>query len=115
MVHPAHRTSQEPGDLRMDRRIMHEAAPQSYAATTAPSPGGMLDGEADLETWLTLLERLFAGRAGPMAVRLGNGRARSLEAARRTGQPPAFTLWFRHTGVLRGLLLGREPLRFAEA
>jgi len=57
-----------------------------------------------------ILLRLFSGYRGALAVRLWDG-----EMLRVGDGAPAFTLSFRHPGVLRDLLLSHDPVRLAEA
>jgi cyclopropane-fatty-acyl-phospholipid synthase len=62
-----------------------------------------------------LLDRLFSGYPGHMSVRLADGSARSFGQGARSGGESAFTLAFRSPDVVRTLLRGSDPLRFAEA
>ena len=61
---------------------------------------------------VTLLQRLFSAYPGSMGLRLGGWSARLGGLAPRT---PEFTLILKDPAALRRLLLGRDPLRFAEA
>ncbi|OIQ75497.1 cyclopropane-fatty-acyl-phospholipid synthase [mine drainage metagenome] len=57
-----------------------------------------------------ILHRLFDGYPVGLAVRLWDGRLMQVGEGL-----PAFTLSFRHPGVLRDLVLFRDPVRLAEA
>ncbi len=60
-----------------------------------------------------LLERLFSSVDGSIRLRLWNGATFKLGNA--TGTDPSFTLVCRSSNVVRTLVLGRDPLRFADA
>ena len=62
-----------------------------------------------------LLKRLFRGFDGSLALRLWNGTTLSLGNARHDNPRPPFTLVCRHPGVVRSMVLGRDPLRLAES
>ncbi|RZI57318.1 MAG: methyltransferase domain-containing protein [Rubrivivax sp.] len=61
---------------------------------------------------LTLLQRLFSAYPGSVGLRLGHWATR---LGRQAHQPAEFTLVLNDPTALRRLLLGRDPLRFAEA
>lgn len=62
-----------------------------------------------------LLRRVFRGFDGSLALRLWNGTTLRLgNAALHTSAPP-FTLVCHHPGFVRAMVLGRDPLRLAEA
>ena len=62
-----------------------------------------------------LLKRLFCGFDGSLAMRLWNGTTLRLGAASSHDSEPRFTLVCRNPGVVRSMVLGRDPLRLAEA
>ena len=62
-----------------------------------------------------LLKRLFRGFNGSLALRLWNGTILNLGNAGHHSPRQAFTLVCRHPSVVRSMVLGRDPLRLAEA
>ena len=62
-----------------------------------------------------LLKRLFRGFDGSLALRLWNGTTLRLGNARHDNAQLPFTLVCRHPSVVRSMVLGRDPLRLAEA
>ena len=62
-----------------------------------------------------LLTRLFRGLNGSVALRLWNGTILKLGNAGHEDARPSFTLVCRHPRVVRSMVLGRDPLRLAEA
>ena len=62
-----------------------------------------------------LLKRLFRSFDGSLALRLWNGTTLRLGNAAPHASDPSFTLVCHHPGVVRSMLLGRDPLRLAEA
>ena len=62
-----------------------------------------------------LLKRLFRGFNGYLALRIGNGTTLRLGKAGTDQSDPPFTLVFRNPSVVRSMILGRDPLRLAEA
>jgi cyclopropane-fatty-acyl-phospholipid synthase len=62
-----------------------------------------------------LLNRLFRGFNGSLALRLWNGTTLSVGNAGHDSSRPPFTLVCRHPSVVRSMVLGRDPLRLAEA
>jgi cyclopropane-fatty-acyl-phospholipid synthase len=75
---------------------------------TVQSPQAYTESSAGLAK--RILTRLFSGYPGAFAVRLWDGTMLRVGDA-----APAFTLSIRHPGVLRDLVLSRDPLRLAEA
>jgi len=65
--------------------------------------------------WTGALEKLLAAYGGSMAVRLPDSSSGTFGRAAREGREPAFALWIRKQAAVRTLLLGSDPLRFAEA
>ncbi|MET0210827.1 MAG: cyclopropane-fatty-acyl-phospholipid synthase family protein [Burkholderiaceae bacterium] len=87
------------------------------APTGAPRPPSPEDASAPVPpplppAALTLLQRLFSAYPGSLALSVGGWQER---LGRHRSQPPAFTLVLSDATALRRLLLGRDPLRFAEA
>lgn len=62
-----------------------------------------------------LLKRLFRGFDGSLVVRLWNGTALKLGKPGPDASDAPFTLVCRHPGVVRSMVLGRDPLRLVEA
>jgi len=93
--------SPPPGDLASD--IRQQASGEAVAAGGRPPlpPAG-----------LALLRRLFEGYPGSLGLRVGDWTTR---LGRQAQQPSAFTLVLNEPSALRRLLLGRDPLRFAQA
>jgi cyclopropane-fatty-acyl-phospholipid synthase len=69
---------------------------------------------ADTERASVLLKRLFGGLDGALAIRLWDGTLLRLGQQAQEGEP-MFTLVCRSPGVVRSMVLGRDPLRLAEA
>lgn len=78
------------------------------AAAASGNRGG------EIESWSPALEKLLASFDGAMAVRLPDGSAGVFGRGAREGLTPGFTLGLRSPDVVRSLLLGRDPLRFAD-
>lgn len=68
----------------------------------------------DTEPESVLLKRLFGGMDGALAMRLWNGALLRLGQRADEGEP-IFTLVCRSPGVVRSMVLGRDPLRLVEA
>ena len=62
-----------------------------------------------------LLKRLFHSFDGSLALRLWDGTTLRLGTADAGKAEPPFTLVLRNPSVVRSMVLGRDPLRFAEA
>jgi cyclopropane-fatty-acyl-phospholipid synthase len=62
-----------------------------------------------------LLQRMFKNFAGELNIRLWNGASLALGRTVASDAPPPFTLVFHHPNVVRSMVLGRDPLRLAEA
>ena len=62
-----------------------------------------------------LLQRLFRGFDGSLALRLWNGTTLRLGNSAAHSFDPSFTLVCHHPGFVRSMVLGRDPLRLAEA
>ena len=62
-----------------------------------------------------LLKRLFRGFDGSVALRLWNGATLSLGKTGSHESNPRFTLVCHHPGVVRSMVLGRDPLCLVEA
>ncbi len=69
----------------------------------------------EIDHWAEFLGKLLAGFDGAMALRLPDGSAGVFGRHALTVTASTFTLCLRHASVARELLLGRDPLRFAEA
>lgn len=102
------------GVYRTDNPVAHPHAsgPGSRAAAVH-SPGSIADLGADHAS--ELLKRLFRGFGGSLALRLWNGTTLRLGASGPGGVEPPFTLVCRSPSVVRSMVLGRDPLRLAEA
>jgi cyclopropane-fatty-acyl-phospholipid synthase len=68
-----------------------------------------------VELAAALLRRLFSRLPFPFAVRLWNGATLQVGAAAAIGQEAPFTLVFRNPRAVHSAVLGRDPLRLAEA
>lgn len=93
------------------------SAPDAEARPSlAAAAGSQLDAHrhGDDEASI-LLRRLFDGFEGSLAMRLWDGRTLRLGVKQPHASEPAFTLVCRSPGVVRSMVLGREPLRLAEA
>lgn len=94
--------------------------PQSKPLVGPPpirGPGNPLNTQtsrADTERAAVLLKRLFGGMDGALAIRLWDGTLLRLGQQAQTGEP-MFTLVCRSPSVVRSMVLGRDPLRLAEA
>tara|TARA_R110000851_G_scaffold333544_1_gene515662 strand:- start:3683 stop:5005 length:1323 start_codon:yes stop_codon:yes gene_type:complete len=62
-----------------------------------------------------MLKHLFQGFNGSVWMRLWNGTSLKLGNAEHDDSRPQFTLVCRSPGVVRSMVLGRDPLRLAEA
>ena len=62
-----------------------------------------------------LVKRLFRGFNGHLALRMGDGATVRLGKACTDQSDPPFTLVCRNPSVVRSMILGRDPLRLAEA
>ena len=62
-----------------------------------------------------LLKKLFSSFNGNLALRLWNGETFRCGKHHASELEPPFTLVCRHPGVVRSMILGRDPLRLAEA
>ena len=62
-----------------------------------------------------LLQKLFRGFDGSLALRLWNGTTLRLGKAGLLESDPPFTLVCHHPGFVRSMVLGRDPLRLVEA
>jgi cyclopropane-fatty-acyl-phospholipid synthase len=62
-----------------------------------------------------LLTRLFRNYPGSISLRLWNGAAFAVGRDAAASAEPQFTLVFRNPGVVAAMVLGRDPLRIAEA
>ena len=68
-----------------------------------------------ISQWTGALQKLLSAYGGSMAVRLPDSSSATFGRAAREGREPAFALWIRKQPAVRMLLLGSDPLRFAEA
>ncbi len=76
-------------------------------------PGGATHRGADQASGL--LKQLFSGFDGSLALRLWNGTTLRLGKAVQHASDPPFTLVCHHPAFVRAMVLGRDPLRLAEA
>jgi cyclopropane-fatty-acyl-phospholipid synthase len=94
-------------------RVRHHATSAATRVAVVHAPASITDRGADDAS--DLLKRLFRDFDGSLAVRLWNGTTLRLGAPGAVGVDPRFTLVFRNPGVVRSMVLGRDPLRLAEA
>lgn len=78
-------------------------------STLVPAPNC-----GDIERWARAFEKLLAAFDGALAVRLPDGSAGVFGRGARDAQAPMFTLGLRNAEVVRAMVFGRDPLRFAE-
>ena len=81
--------------------------------TSRHEPGATAHRYADEAS--DLLQRLFRNFDGTLALRLWNGTTLRLGNAASPSFDPSFTLVCHHPGFVRSMVLGRDPLRLAEA
>ena len=86
---------------------------QAVHAAALRGPSGAA--HRDVAEASRLLKRLFRGFDGSLALRLWDGTTLRLGGAAAHESEPSFTLVCRHPSVVRSLVLGRDPLRLAEA
>jgi cyclopropane-fatty-acyl-phospholipid synthase len=86
---------------------------ESRFTQQAPAPRAAPD--PDVDAAADLLRRLFHGYDGYFTLRLWNGAVLTLGKPGTDGLDPRFTLVFRNPRVVWAMLLGRDPLRLAEA
>ncbi len=79
------------------------------------SPAGLVTFHPGVPEASDLLKRLFRGFEGSLALRLWNGATLRLGTAGHHSAAPPFTLVCRSPSVVRAMVLGRDPLRLAEA
>ncbi len=84
----------------------------AHAAALCGPPGAAQRGADEASR---LLKRLFRGFDGNLALRLWDGTTLRLGNAGAHESEPPFTLVCRHPSVVRSMVLGRDPLRLAEA
>jgi len=85
--------------------------PCEAEAIRAPAVGAYRGADIASE----LLTRLFRSFQGTLAVRLWNGASLSVGKIGPAAQDPRYALVFRNPGVVCSMVLGRDPLRLAEA
>lgn len=68
----------------------------------------------EIDRWARALDKLLAAFDGAMAVRLPDGSAGVFGRGARSAQAPMFTLGLRNADVVRAMVFGRDPLRFAD-
>ena len=88
----------------------------NHAATEVAAPELRFDTSVrGIDEASALLKRLFHSFDGNLAMRLWNGSTLRLGSdAARASEPP-FTLVCRNPGVIRAMVLGRDPLRLVDA
>jgi cyclopropane-fatty-acyl-phospholipid synthase len=89
------------------------AEPQQNIAAARHVLAAAPDRGIDLATHL--LTRLFRNFPGSLALRLWNGSSFRVGQDSTAQEEPLFTLVFRNPGVVAAMVLGRDPLRLAEA
>ena len=99
----------------MRDRVTNKGGIEASLVEARPAPeDGFNRRGGEIERWTRALERLLAAFDGAMAVRLPDGSAGVFGGRAHSGMAPMFTLGLRGADVARTLLLGRDPLRFAE-
>ncbi len=96
--------------------LLHEPQGDSLVAkaTVPPSPWSAVAHRGADEA-SGLLKRLFRSFDGSVALRLWNGATLSLGKTGPHQPNPRFTLVCHHPGVVRSMVLGRDPLCLVEA
>ena len=97
-----------PTFVAADLQIENLASTSVARSSSAPCDPG-------IEQASHLLKRLFSSYKGTLALRLWNGDLLRLGNPNSEEPSPLFTLVCRHPGVVRALVLGRDPLRIADA
>ena len=101
----------------MKTPLVEQSSTDSYraGATVLVGTGNPISHAADAAGLAgRLLRRLFRRHAGSVTVRLWNGSRFSLGRS-KADELPAFELVFHTPRVVRNLIFGRDPLRFADA
>ncbi len=80
---------------------------------TSPTPQTQKEARGEIERWKPLFEKLLARFDGALALQLADGSSSNFGNA--VLAQPGFALHLRDPQVLRTLLLGQDPLRFADA
>lgn len=107
-------------DRSQSAELTRPMAPQQMPLpghSVARGPGhplGTRTSRADTERASALLAQLFGGMDGTLTMRLWNGTILRLGRRADEGEP-MFTLVCRSPSVVRSMVLGRDPLRLAEA
>jgi cyclopropane-fatty-acyl-phospholipid synthase len=96
------------GPLTQAGRLISESA----AEPSAPIGAGAYRGE---ELAASLLHKLFGQLPFSFAVRLWTGPAFTVGTATPEAADSRFTLWFKNPQAVSMLVLGKDPLRLAEA
>jgi cyclopropane-fatty-acyl-phospholipid synthase len=105
----------------MQHQVQPDSAMHSASASSGPlatSPAAHTSSMRSFrggELAAGLLTRLFRRLPFGLAIRLWNGATVQAGAIDSAGQEPAFTLVFRNPEVVYSAVLGRDPLRLAEA
>ncbi len=101
-------------DTRLENSDFRSHASEPPAAR--PGPPAPVPRDAALGDWTDLAQRLFSAYPGSLGLRIGHGGSTAyFGRGAALGQAPDFTLSLAGAGVLRRLIAGRDPLRFADA
>lgn len=92
--------------------VDHTDSPSVQPQAMRPPVGALHHG---VEETSDLLKRLFRSFEGSLALRLWDGSTLMLGNAGHDETQPRFALVFRSPSVVRAMVLGRDPLRLAEA
>ncbi len=92
---------------------MNETQRSASGASARPEPRAANDASVDLAAGL--LRRLFRNLEEPLSLRLWNGVTLRVGRAAIERKEPRYTLVFRNPQVVSELVLGRDPLRIADA
>ena len=96
-----------------NRKAHYHSSRSATRAAAVRAPVSTADREADDVS--DLLKRVFRGFDGNLAMRLWNGTTLRLGATGAGSSEPSFTLVCRSPSVVHSMVLGRDPLRLAEA
>jgi len=98
---------------------MHNADVASRPAPSAERQAthrvGLITTDRGAAAASKLLKHLFGAFNGSLALRLWDGTVLRLGKTHADGSEPRFTLVFHDPSVVRSMVLGRDPLRLAEA
>jgi cyclopropane-fatty-acyl-phospholipid synthase len=101
----------------MDHELVSgpRAALSPHALQTVPGPVQPPPADPPFHGWDELADKLFCAYPGSLGLRLGTGAMGLFGRGAGQHAQPDFSLSLRDAQVLRRLVIGRDPLRFADA